>query len=112
MNNLNRKISKAVEDTITFIENNYDQDISLKLVSHKIYINASYLGQVFKKEVGESFTDYVNNYRVQKAKELLTTTSMKVYEISEKVGFMDSHYFIKIFKKYTGLNPSDMKIIR
>jgi two-component system, response regulator YesN len=111
MNNVHRNTCKYVKDTIDFIGDNYNQDISLKLVSDKIYVNASYLGQIFKKEIGESFTDYVNNYRIQKAKELLTTTNMKVYEISLKVGFTDTHYFIKIFKKYTGMNPSEIKRI-
>ena len=109
--NVNKKISIAVKSTLDYVNEHYFEDISLKLVADKIYMNASYLGQVFKKEMGESFTDYVNNYRIQRAKELLTTTNLKVYEISEKVGFADSHYFIKIFKKHTGVNPSDIKKI-
>lgn len=109
VDNMQKKVSKVVNDSLDYIDRHCYEEISLKLIADKIYINASYLGQIFKKEIGESFTDYVNKLRMQKAKELLVSTNLKVYEVSERVGFKDSHYFIKIFKKYVGVNPSDIK---
>lgn len=108
-NDINKKISKIVSEALNYIKHNYSKDITLKDISNKLYINSAYLGQVFKKELGQSFTDYVNNLRIKKAKELLVSSNMKVYEIAECVGFTDAHYFLKMFKKYSGVNPSDIR---
>ena len=107
--NKNYVVSNMVKNTIDYINRYYFKQLSLKLIANEIYINPSYLGQIFKKEVGESFTDYVNKYRVKKAKDLLDNTDMKIYEVAEKVGFTDARYFSKIFKKITRINPSDIK---
>lgn len=99
----------AVDRTIDYIGAHYDEPISLKQIAGLCDINTSYLGQVFRKTTNESFTNYVNRYRIEKAKELLAQTTLKVYEISEKVGFTDYHYFLKIFKKITGFVPTDTR---
>jgi two-component system, response regulator YesN len=83
--------------------------LSLKAIASKLYINPSYLGQNFKNGTGKLFSDYLNDYRIDKAKELLNTTNMKASEIAKKVGYNDSNYFYKVFKKYTGLYPSEYK---
>ena len=71
--------------------------------------NTSYLGQLFRKETGSAFTDYVNALRIREAQRLLANPALKVYEIAEQVGFTDYHYFLKIFKKVTGTTPRDLR---
>ncbi|MCC3372440.1 response regulator [Cohnella sp. REN36] len=104
-----RTMSTVVSQTIAYIKQQYNEDISLKLASAQVMLHPAYLGQLFKRETGESFTDYVNQFRIIRAKELLISTNLKVYEICEKVGFTNYQYFIKIFKKHTGINPTDIK---
>jgi two-component system response regulator YesN len=107
--NVEKLMPKIVKETLDYIKNNYFSGLSLKLIAYNNHVNASYLGQIFKKEVGQTFVDYVNKFRIKKAKELLANTHMKVNEIAIKVGFTDPHYFLKIFKKYTHLRPSEIK---
>lgn len=99
----------VVNQAISYIEGHYSESLTLKHVAAVCYLNTSYLGQIFKKEMGESFTDYVNRYRIEKAKELLADPRLKIYEIAEKVGFTDYHYFLKIFKKIIGQNPTETR---
>lgn len=109
--NQSRVINRTVRETIAYIKEHFSEDITLKQAANNLYMNVAYLGQIFRKETGESFTEYVNRCRIEKAKELLATSSLKVYEVVARVGFTDLPYFIRIFKKYTGKNPSDVKKI-
>ena len=103
------KWNHVVDRTLAYIDAHYHEALSLKQIANACCINTSYLGQIFKKTTGESFTNYVNSYRIQKAKELLAQSSLKVYEIAEKVGFTDYHYFLKIFKKVAGVLPKETR---
>ena len=99
----------AVSRTVDYVAAHYHEALSLKQIAYDCGINTSYLGQVFRKATGDSFTNYVNGYRIRKAKELLACTNLKVYEVSERVGFTDYHYFLKIYKKVTGSLPTDTR---
>lgn len=79
------------------IAEHYMWNISLKQLSEKFFINSAYLGQMFKKQYGISFKDYLNNVRLARAAELLLTTDMRVYEVSEAVGYQSVDYFISKF---------------
>ena len=70
-------------------------------------INASYLSNTFRKEIGTTLTDYVRTKRIEYAKKLLETTSLQIQSIAQKCGILDLNYFSKVFKKYTGLTPSE-----
>jgi two-component system response regulator YesN len=98
-----------VRETLAYIEKNYAAGLSLKLIAYLHHVNASYLGQMFKKEVGQSFVHYVNTFRIKKARDLLADSHLKIHQVAKRVGFSDPHYFLKIFKKYTGFRPSDLK---
>ncbi len=105
-----QKQSRGVVDlVVSRIEKSYYKNLTLNQMAADFHINTSYLGQVFKKEKGVSFTNYINGFRIKKAQELLTDHGLKVYEIAEKVGFTDYQYFLKIYKKFTGANPSDLR---
>ncbi len=99
----------VVDRALAYVAENYRDALSLKQLAGILDINTSYLGQIFKKTTGESFTGYVNRYRVHQAKELLSHTALKVYEVAQEVGFTDYHYFLIIFKKITGINPTDIR---
>ncbi len=103
----------AVEDyelkgIVTYIEENYqDKNLSLKQVATRFFLTGNYLSKQMKKEFGFSFVEYVMNYRIQKAQELLKNEHnfYTIQEIANKVGYEDPHYFSRVFKKITGKTP-------
>ena len=68
-------------------------------------MNTAYLGQIFKKQFGMSFKDYLNNYRIERATELLIRTDERIYLIANLVGFKNTDYFISKFVQLKGLTP-------
>lgn len=102
--------SRTVRGTLGDIEKeireNYAQNLTLKELSRKYYVNSAYLGQIFRKKYGTSFKDYLNAYRVERAAELLLHSNMKIYEIAERVGYHDLDYFINKFIDMKGCTPS------
>lgn len=91
-----------------FIEKNYaDTELNLNTLCSYLNISASRFSTIFKSTTGETFMEVLIRLRMQKAKELLENTDLKNYEIAEKVGFSDPHYFSIVFKKMTGKTPSE-----
>ncbi|NLZ52512.1 MAG: response regulator [Thermoanaerobacteraceae bacterium] len=91
-----------------YIDKNYDNpDLSLQTICNDLSISMSYFSSIFKKYTGETFVEALTKKRMQKAMEILTNTSLRVYEIAEKVGYNDPHYFTTIFKKYSGMTPKE-----
>ncbi len=103
----NRK--SLIERIVDYVNKNYTSPLSLKVLSYQYGITAAYLGQLFKKHTGVSFTKYLNNLRVRKAKKLLLYTSLKANEVADEVGYNDPNYFYTVYKKYTGLYPSEFQ---
>jgi len=102
--------NKVVEEAAAYIrENLFNPELSLRLVAANIYSNESYLSRVFKKEKGISLIEYILKKRIEESIRLLDTTDLKVYEIAEKIGFRDSHYFSICFKKLTGVTVKEFK---
>ena len=93
---------------LDYIQKNYmDPDLSLNSICSYLNISTSYFSTIFKDLTGETFTEVLIRTRMEKAKELLENTTMKNYEIAEKVGFADPHYFGISFKKMTGCTPTE-----
>lgn len=104
------KFSKPINDIINFMEKNYmDKELSLQLLSDRMYINTAYLGRMFKHETGQYFTDFLTSIRIKKAIQLLRETNDRIIEISDKVGFSNYSYFYTIFKKTTGISPKEYR---
>jgi two-component system, response regulator YesN len=103
------KSNPIIKSILRYVHENYAGNISLKLLSDTFNINAAYLGQLFKNETGEMFTNYLNTVRVEKAKEFLLNTHLKVNEIAEKTGYVNQIYFIRIFRKVTGKTPLEFR---
>ncbi len=93
-----------------YIDNSYKQDdLSLNQVAALVSVSPGYLSILFRKETNQTFIEYLTMVRMEKAKGLLKTSSLKSYEVAYNVGFSDPHYFSLSFKKYTGVTPSDYK---
>lgn len=91
-----------------YIQNNYmDTELSLNSICSYLNISTSYFSTIFKEETGETFIEALVRIRMEKARELLSNTTLKNYEIAEKVGFADPHYFGISFKKMTGKTPTE-----
>ena len=97
----------VVKKAKLYIDKNYMRDITLEDVSGMVNISSYYFSKVFKEELGENFIDYLTNLRIEKAKELLRSTDKSMKEIAILVGYNDPNYFSRIFKKYTGMTPTD-----
>ena len=104
---INQRSVRIVEQILDYINFNYHNNISLNDLSKKIFLTPNYLSILFSKEIGKTFNDYLTEFRIKKAKELLQLGNYKVYEVGEKVGYKNLDYFRKVFKEYTGKNPSD-----
>ncbi|MEK5466310.1 response regulator [Paenibacillus sp. FSL R7-0210] len=87
----------------------YAEDISLQSVADRINVNASYLSRVFKQETGENFVSFLTRLRMEKAKSLLRDRNIKVYEVAERVGYPNTAYFSKLFKKLSGMSPEEYR---
>ncbi|KRE69747.1 response regulator transcription factor [Paenibacillus sp. Soil750] len=98
-----------IEQVKKYIEDHYNQDLSLKAISSSIFMNLNYLCTIFKNEVGETVNNYITRVRMEKATELLRTTDLKVFEIAERVGYPNSNYFSYAFKKFTGAAPIEYR---
>lgn len=105
---LNQKdniVIKACEYVLENIEN----DINLKDVSEHFFISRNYFCSLFKKETGENFLEYVTKAKIERAKILLKENNYKAYEVSSILGYKETAYFSKLFKKYTGHSPTEYR---
>lgn len=92
-----------------YIDEHYRENISLKSIASRFYINPVYLGQLFKKTYGVYFNDYVLRLRVEEAKRLLRQTDLRIYEIADRVGFSNADYFVTQFEKIEGMTPTEYR---
>lgn len=91
------------------IRENYAENLTLRELSRKYYINSAYLGQIFRKKFGQSFKEYLNNYRIEQAAQRLLYTSEKIYQIAQEVGYKDCDYFINRFIAAKGCTPAKFR---
>lgn len=84
-------------------------EISVSAAAALVNMSESYFSHLFKKETGSSFVDYVNSVRIERAKQLLLQTNLKIYEIADRVGVDNANYFSLLFKKMTGVSPADFR---
>lgn len=100
--------SKYVMEALSYIGEHYhDPELGIREIAEVLGLSESRLSHVFKKETDYTVNAYITRYRISSAMKLLTDCRYKVYEVAEKVGYKDTTYFSAIFKKITGLNPSE-----
>ncbi|WP_158560775.1 response regulator transcription factor [Paenibacillus contaminans] len=101
--------ASAVDFVKFWVKEHYAEQVSMKNIAAHLYMNAAYLGSLFKAQTGVGFSEYVLRIRMEKAKEMLEANDMKVYEVAAAVGYNDMDWFYEKFKQYTGVNPGDYR---
>jgi two-component system response regulator YesN len=101
--------SYLIKKIIKFIEENYDQEITLSLLSENLNVSPNYISRLFKEETGQALFDYINEVRIQKAKRLLEDGELRIYEIGYKVGFKSPVHFNIVFNKFIGISPKQYR---
>jgi two-component system response regulator YesN len=99
----------VVKRMVAYMEKHYDQDLKLEGIAKIFNYNSAYLGKIFKKEMKESFNNVLDFIRIENAKRLLLQSDLKVYQISEMVGYSNIDYFYLKFKKHVGFSPKEFK---
>lgn len=103
-------INPIIKDILSYVEINYQYDISLQdLAEKRFFVNYSYLSRVFKKEMGKSFSKYLMDIRIEKSKELLSSSMMKINDIAISVGYNSVSHYIQSFKRSVGITPKDYR---
>lgn len=105
----NNSSSSLIDKAKEYIHHQYSRDITLEIVAQHVYLSPTYFSRMFKEEVGENFSNYVLNYRMDVARSLLKEGIYKANQVSVMVGFQDEKYFYKVFKKITGFTPSEYR---
>lgn len=99
-----------VEETLTYLESNYTNNISVQSLADSIGLNRSYLHRLFKSATGSSVQEYLLDLRIRKACTLLKSTVLPIAIISLSVGYEDTLYFSRLFKKKKGVSPSRYRL--
>lgn len=98
--------------SMQYIRAHVSERIALEDVAAYVGFSAPYFSRVFKRELGQNFSHYLNDYRISKSKELLLSGDVTVEEICQAVGFDDPSYFSKVFRRYTGVSPGKFRMRR
>ncbi|MBU3112209.1 response regulator [Clostridium lacusfryxellense] len=101
----NTSPQNTMKRILNYIEKNYYKDLKLEFLAEIFCYNSAYLGKMFKNYTGEGFNGYLDKIRMEKAKLLLEQGELKVYQVSEKVGYKSIDYFYSKFKKHFGVSP-------
>ena len=99
----------VMDEILYYIQQNYNQRLSLEILAPLFGYNSSYLGKLFRKTTGLGFNAYLDQVRIGAAKRLLVQENLKNYEIASRVGYRAVDYFHKKFKKYTGTTPAEYR---
>lgn len=100
---------RMIHDVCVFVKDHYAEDVSLNEAASAVHLSPSYVSRMFKKITGQNYTDYVNSVKINNAKELLSHSDMRIYEVADKVGFSNTKYFSQVFRSYTGKTPVEYK---
>lgn len=101
------KINGVVERAMQYCAEHLSQDLSLGTVAGSLYVNPNYFSQLFKTHTGTNYFDYITRLRMEKARDLLFSKSLKVYEVAEKVGYRNVRSFGEAYKRYFGTTPTE-----
>lgn len=103
------KNKHKIQQAIEYIQQNFEQDLNMAVVSNFISMNYSLFSVEFKQYAGSNFVMYLRNIRMKEAKRLLTETELRIAEISRKVGYDNEKHFMKIFKSACGVSPTEYR---
>ena len=97
---------RKVDEAASYIINHYDESLSLEMISDHFYADKCYLSRIFKEVSGFTVNEYINMIRIRHARELLSSSSMSITEVSESVGYETITYFERVFNQYAQTSPS------
>ncbi|SDD51055.1 Helix-turn-helix domain-containing protein [Paenibacillus sp. UNCCL117] len=120
LSSMMERSSKLVRETVEkrdhiidfvydYLEQHYDKDITLDSIADKLNISRGYLSRYFKEKTGEYFVDYVNSVRINKAKKLLLHPDIRIQDAAQSVGYQNINSFNRMFKKLTGITPTEFR---
>ena len=104
-----KNYSPPIQKVITVIDSDLTGDLSLHNFAKILNVSSSYLSTLFKKETGQTLTEYINNRRIKYASHLLASTKLQIQTIAQHCGIVDVQYFSKVFKKLTGKTPKEYR---
>ena len=104
-----KNYSELIRNIINDVDFHLQEKLDLQSLADRYYVNSGYLSRRFKQEVGVTLTEYVNTKRIERAKTLLVATDLPVSEIAAAVGILDGNYFSRLFRRQTGLSPSQYR---
>lgn len=97
------------DNVMDYINANFDKELSMHDIASGLHMSESHFSRIFKKKIGTNFLEYITDLRMNKAREMLLHTDMRVYEVSLSVGYQDARYFSQLFRKVTGETPSEFR---
>lgn len=100
---------EAVQKAVEYMKQHSNEDLSLESIAEKVHVSSAYFSQIFKREMGAGFSDYLNGLRIEKAKVLLKQPFLKINEIADIVGYRSIVHFNRTFKRYVGVTPSEYR---
>ncbi|MDO5541055.1 MAG: helix-turn-helix domain-containing protein [Eubacteriales bacterium] len=101
--------SRLIQSAIQYIQQHYQEQISLTTAAESLSITSQYLSKLFMQETSRTFIDYLTNVRIDKAKVYLTETNLQINVIGARTGYTDPKYFCTVFKKIVGLTPNQYR---
>ena len=104
-NTSENSIQDDIDQILLYISNHLDEDLGIDKLAAKVYLSEGYLSLSFKRKTGMTISRYIKKCRMEKAKELLRTTNMKLGEICDTLGFSSVCYFCQSFREYCGISP-------
>lgn len=107
--NIEKQANRFVDIAVEYINEHYMEDLTLTIVSERVGVTSAYLSTLFSQTLNCGFIDFLNKVRIDRACNYLYNCQLKTYEVAYKVGFHDEKYFTKVFKKITGMNPSQFR---
>lgn len=108
---LHERKAKPVLRACAYVEQHYAEQLTLEAMAGVVNLNPIYFSGLFKKETGRNFSEYLTEFRMQKAKEFLRKGEKNINEIADALGYTDARYFSKVFKKTVGVKPTDYRKI-
>ncbi len=106
------KSDSIVEKAKAYVAMHYGEPVSRTEIAESVYLTPEYMAKIFKKETGISLKQYISDYRIEKAKELLCLPDTRVSDVATKVGFDNFSYFSTVFKKTTGMSPNEYQTMQ
>ncbi len=100
---------QVIETVVKILRKEYGGNINLEVIADRVHLSPNYLSYLFKKETGQSFMKYLTDYRIEKAKELLRATTLRIGTICEAVGYSNTSYFCSIFRSHVGCTPAQYR---